>query len=68
MYKNKVILGSASPRRKLLLNTILNDYKIIIPNIDENVKFNETAVNYALRMAQEKFANIAEKAEDQSII
>ena len=32
-----VILASSSPRRKELLKQLIEDFKIIVPNIDESI-------------------------------
>lgn len=67
----KIILGSASPRRKDLLSDIISDFTIIIPEIDENPLKNETPQNYVKRMALEKTENvlkIAESADTPSLI
>ena len=49
-----VVLGSSSPRRKDLLGSIINDFLIIKPEVDESVLRGETAHQYCTRVAVEK--------------
>ncbi len=50
----KIILGSSSPRRKMLLEIISDDFIQISPNIDETVKKNEDSINYVTRISLQK--------------
>ena len=52
--KTKIILASASPRRKELLHQVGIKAEIFIPDINETPKSNEIPMQYASRMAKEK--------------
>ena len=50
-----LILGSGSSARKELLNSVgLIPDKIVIPNVDEDLKLNESPRNYVKRIATQK--------------
>ena len=57
---NKVfILGSGSLARKELLASVgITPYKIVIPDIDENLRYNESPGSYVKRIAKEKAESI----------
>ena len=52
-----VILASSSPRRKELLKQIVDDFKVIVPNIDESIdrplKVDDIPLELAYRKAKE---------------
>jgi len=50
----KLYLASQSPRRSELLTQIGVSFSILAVDIDENVKNNETAKDYVMRLAKEK--------------
>ncbi len=50
----KIVLASASPRRKQLLESCGLFFSIIAPHIEENPRPHELAQDYVLRNAQEK--------------
>ncbi len=54
----KIILGSASPRRKEILSSIINDLVIISPEIDESRLKNEPPIDFSLRISEEKAASL----------
>ena len=54
----KLILASASPRRRELLAALGLDFEVRIPNIDEQLRGGETPSAYAERLAREKAAAI----------
>ncbi len=54
----KIILGSSSPRRKEILKTIIPEFEIVKPEIDESIKSGEKPVNYAERISSEKAVSI----------
>lgn len=62
-----VVLASASPRRRDLLNEIGIDPIIIPADIDETPKFSETPVAFAARMAEEKAYPITRRILEQRI-
>ena len=50
-----LILGSGSPARRELLNSVgLIPDKIVIPDVDENLELNESPRNYVKRIATQK--------------
>lgn len=56
----KLILGSSSPYRKILLERLRIPFDVVSPNIDERPLENETPDATALRLAQAKAKKIAE--------
>jgi len=50
----EVILGSSSPRRKKFLETLIKNFKIIKPHVDEKSYKNELPVDFAKRISSEK--------------
>lgn len=50
----RLILASASPRRRELLSGLEMPFEVIVPSIDESPRPRETPASYALRMAFEK--------------
>ncbi|MGR9085952.1 MAG: Maf family protein [Gammaproteobacteria bacterium] len=52
----RIILASASPRRRELLDQIRVPYKVLPVDIDETPKPNESAQDYVCRIASEKSA------------
>lgn len=63
-----LILASASPRRKELLERVTTDFVIKPANIDESVRDLETPEAYVERMAFEKANHIRQKIKDQVIL
>ena len=59
----KLILASASPRRRELLKTFGLTFEICIPEIDETPRTNEAPRSFVERMAGEKAAAISEGAD-----
>jgi len=51
MNSPQLVLASASPRRRELLGQIGLIFKVVVTNIDESVKHNETPVQYVERLA-----------------
>lgn len=49
-----LLLASASPRRKTLLQQLGVEFVVVPANIDENSRFGEDPVDYVRRMAREK--------------
>ncbi len=50
----KIVLASASPRRKELLSQLGYTFDILVPDIDEFHQENETAQQYVARLSQDK--------------
>lgn len=61
----KVVLGSASPRRFELLRRLGCAPQVIVADIDETQRANESAHEFVLRMAEEKASAVAKHAADQ---
>ncbi|MDF7826571.1 Maf family protein [Pontiellaceae bacterium B12227] len=59
----KLILASASPRRRELAALLGLDFEVQVPDIDETQKTNELPRLYAERMAREKAAAVDADAE-----
>lgn len=65
--KNRnLILASASPRRRELLGTLGLDFSIVVPDVDETPKVDESPMVFAERLATEKTAAVS--SEPNSII
>jgi septum formation protein len=64
----RVILASASPRRRELLTLIGIEHEVMPANIDETLLNGETAVGHALRLAVEKADVIARQVPDAVVI
>ena len=64
------ILASQSPRRKILLDKLGIDYKIINPRIDEDsIKIkNKTPHKYCMHLAYEKCKSVADTHQDNFVI
>lgn len=63
-----VILASASPRRKELLEQLGLQFVIIPAHIDESMFLNEDALKYVRRLSEEKGRAIAEKYPEHIVI
>ena len=66
--KRKIILASASPRRKELLEKLDLDFSVRPADIDESLLPDEDAAMYPLRTAVQKAMAVAKTAEDALII
>lgn len=67
MKKPKIILASASPRRRKLLSPFYK-LKIIPANCDESVKRGENARAYVKRIAREKWVIVARRVKRLAIV
>jgi len=64
----RLILASASPRRRELLAGLERPFDVISPEIDETAWINEAPASFALRMAQEKaLAVLNGRPESESV-
>ena len=65
-----LVLASASPRRKSLLNLLVKEFLVLPADIDETPRVGEQAEAYVVRMALEKarasIAKYSPQADDQS--
>ena len=64
----KVILASASPRRKELLSQLVQEFKIIPADINEDRKDQEDPEKYVQRLSLEKAAAVATKNPDALVL
>jgi septum formation protein len=55
----KLILASASPRRKLLMSAVGLTFEVVESGIDEVRRDGESAIGFATRMACEKALNVS---------
>ncbi len=65
---HKIILASASPRRRELLQRIGIGIKVIAADVDESVLAGEEAVPYALRVSKDKAQKVAQANEGQWVL
>ena len=63
-----IILASASLRRQQLFNVLGYDYKVIIPQVDEQFYDHETPHDTAKRLAYEKAIDVFNKHSDATIV
>ncbi|MCF0117686.1 MAG: septum formation protein Maf [Bacilli bacterium] len=61
------ILASSSPRRKELLHTLIDDFKIIPPNVDENIEVNDPT-ELPLKLSTLKATNVFKDNKDDIIL
>ena len=66
--KRKIILASASPRRKELLEKLDLDFSVCPADIDESLLPDEDAAMYPLRTAVQKAMAVAKTEEDALVI
>ena len=66
--KREIILASASPRRKELLEKLDLDFSVCPADIDESLLPDEDAAMYPLRTAVQKAVAVAKTAENAIII
>jgi septum formation protein len=64
----RLILASASPRRKMLLGATGLAFEIVESGIDEVRREGEAAMDFALRMAREKALNVAARVPDAMVL
>ncbi|MBE6819986.1 MAG: septum formation inhibitor Maf [Ruminococcaceae bacterium] len=65
---NKIILASASPRRKELLETAGAEFEIVVAAVDETVPEGTKPENAAVMTAERKAAAVAENHKDSIVI
>lgn len=54
----QIVLGSSSPRRKILLKNIIDAFEIFCPNIEEIAAAEETPRQFSERISEEKAKSI----------
>jgi nucleoside triphosphate pyrophosphatase len=68
VYPTRVVLASASPRRRELLDLIGIPYIVVPADIDESMKGVEQPAEHAERLAREKALTVAERHPDALVI
>lgn len=63
----ELVLASASPRRRVLLESLIRDFRIDPADIDESVQQHESPLSYVTRISIMKAAAVAER-HPQSLI
>ena len=56
-----LVLASASPRRRELLQQIGIDFRVVVPDIEEKPLVNEKPGDFVLRMAREKALEVMQR-------
>lgn len=64
----QIILASASPRRKELLNKIVKEFKVVSSSVDESKISARTPIEFAKKAAEAKAMDIANKYKNSIII
>lgn len=64
----KIILASASPRRRELLGLITTDFEIITADVDETVNENFTAEETVMNLSLKKAKAVSEKYQGRVVI
>ncbi len=64
---NKIILASASPRRRELLKRLFNNFEIKLANIEENTDYFKPDIT-VMSLALEKALVVAKNSEEQALI
>ena len=66
--ETKIILASSSVYRRELLKRIVSDFAFISPEIEESQRDDESPIEMALRLSEEKAKKIAASSGNNSII
>lgn len=66
--ERKLILASASPRRKALLEKVGIEVDIVLSEVEETVRRGEDPKKHVLRMAREKTEDVASRFPDRWVI
>ncbi len=61
------ILGSASPRRKMILERIFGEIRVIHPSVDETAYPGETPEGFSTRVSREKSAAVIASLDDATL-
>lgn len=64
----RIVLGSASPRRREILQQLGVSFEVVSPSIDETPRPNEDPRAYLERMAREKLADVRGRVDPLRII
>jgi len=63
-----VVLASKSPQRRTLLATLVDEFEVVAPEVDENAADGEDADALARRLAEAKAEQVAEARPDALVI
>lgn len=63
-----IILASASPRRKELLEMITKDFEIVVSNVDEKLEVGMEVEEQVENLAYEKAKNVFDKTQSNRIV
>jgi septum formation protein len=63
-----VILASGSPRRAEILTSVGWPFRVIVPDVDESVRPDESASNYVERLAIEKARAVQQKDDSLPVL
>jgi nucleoside triphosphate pyrophosphatase len=66
--KDAILLASASPRRRMLLEAVGLELLIVAPAIDETPREGEEPVAYAVRLATEKARSVASGRRTSAVV
>lgn len=65
----KIILASASSRRKELLRRLVENFQVIVSDFDESsIVFHKDCASYVMRLAEGKAKNVCSKLSDKNSI
>ena len=65
---NPIVLASASPRRRQLLEMLRIPFRVIAPDVDEHVRPGETPDRYVTRLSRAKAEVVAARAPGEVIL
>ncbi len=68
MKPDRIILASASPRRKGLLLKLFRDFDVVAADVDESIRPGESAPEHVKRLALEKARTVAARTGDATVI
>ncbi len=66
--EDKIILASASPRRRELLSLITTEFEVITADVDETTDENETAENTVMMLSAKKAEAVSSLYEGRTVI
>jgi septum formation protein len=68
MSSVRLVLASASPRRAELLRTAGIDFDVLIANVDESIRPEETPAQHVARLAEEKALRVLPQAARRPVL
>ena len=64
----RFILASSSPRRREIISTMLDEFEIIKPDVDETQRADENPLQYVERLSREKAQAVKAQVDDNTAI